>query len=157
MCHYFVRFIINSLLCQVVEERYEDQVELVAAILQHTVSEQSEQSSGVLDAVASFLDGVAKVALDSNESIPVEVVEGVLESLSSLQQWQPHLLNTSSTSIARWSPLCLTDCCSTSLPLFPPLSLAMHAGSQAHLSRVQPTSLSSSSPPRFSTSPFLTK
>ena len=78
---------------QVTEEVYEKQVELVAVALERTVLDHNQQSTGVLEAMAEFLDAVVNVALMSNQSIPVEVVEGVVGSLGSLQQWQPHLLN----------------------------------------------------------------
>ena len=87
---------------------YEQQVELVAVLLERTVLDQNQQSTGVLGAVAEFLDGVVDVAMMSNQSIPVEVVEGVVGSLSSLQQWQPHLLNVT-TSTARF-PLFALSC-----------------------------------------------
>lgn len=81
-------------------EVYSDQVGVVAATLQRTVLEQSEQSDEILGAVVVFLDAVVAVA-EENESIPIQVVEGLVDSLSSLQQWQTRLLIENRGTIAR--------------------------------------------------------
>ena len=84
------------------EEDYESQVQQVAAVMQQTVSDQSQQSSDLLDSLAGFLEEVEDVVMGSNVSIPVSVMEDVVDTLSYVQQWQTHLL-THSNSTTRFA------------------------------------------------------
>ena len=86
---------------QVTAGTYSDQVGVIATTLQRTVLEQSEQSDDVLGAVVKFFGAVAAVAEDSNGSIPIQVMEGLVDSLSYLQQWQTSILLENRGTIAR--------------------------------------------------------
>ena len=73
-CLYSRSFILLNCCLKVDEDKYEEQVTVVADVLQETVLDQTQQNEAVLDVVADFFHAVANVTTAANISTQVMVM-----------------------------------------------------------------------------------